>query len=104
MIAEKDTDELVWHVSSNSEITNKLSYEFYREKSAKIMWYKRLWASIIPPKISLFAWRVPNNRISMVVNLCKRKMLPSTICVSYIVDTEEMVDHLMLHCIATMSL
>lgn len=97
-IAEQDEDEVVWQGSSNGVISIKLAYEFYRAKSARIQWHKRLWTPFIPPKINILAWSMLNNRISISDNLYVRKCLRKKLCMCWIVGLEETLDHIMLHC------
>lgn len=83
-ISRTEDDELEWDGSTNGEITVKVAYDFYREKAPIIQWRKRLWRTFIPPRISMFAWKVVSNRLAIGSVLYSLGVIPCLLCIGWI--------------------
>lgn len=70
--SELENDELIWEGSANGEITVKDVYNFYREKGTITQWHGRIWRPFIPPKCSIFAWKVLPDRVVTAAVLYRR--------------------------------
>lgn len=68
-ISEVEEDELFWDGSANRVITVKAAYNFYRDKKQTVLWKKALWRKFIPPKISLFTWKLCSQRVIIALKL-----------------------------------
>lgn len=97
-ITDSEEDEMVWQGSANGVMYIKDAHEFYRVKETHVDWFKRLWIQVIPPKLSIFAWRVANNRIPLGDNLHRWNIVPAPICVQCIDGSVEDINHLLLLC------
>lgn len=73
-IKEEKHDEIIWDHGSNGVLTVKDAYDHYRKKLPTRQWMKGLWENNIPPKISIFMWKVANNRVETAVNLKRRNV------------------------------
>lgn len=97
-ISDLNCDELVWDGDVNGKMTMKLAYNFYRDRSVQQTWKRKLWNSFVSLKISIFVWKICNNRLLTGDVLFRRGLLPSSYCVGCIVGREETDNHLLLHC------
>lgn len=61
-ISLEPEDELLWEGSNNGKIMVKEAYDRCRRRS-KYNYGKTIWRKFIPPKISMFTWKVMNNRL-----------------------------------------
>lgn len=59
---------------------------------------KNLWDVFIPPKLSIFAWRITQDRIATASKLSNMKLLHSPVCTGCIIGVPETIDHIMLNC------
>lgn len=62
----------------------------------KAIWLNKLWINFIPPKFSVFGWRLLHGRVSTAQNLLQRNIIPAPVCVSCIVGAVENDDSLFL--------
>lgn len=91
-------NRLGWNRSGTGRISVKAASAFYRHKNTQQMWKEKLWNNFVPPKISLFAWKVCHNRVLTGDVLYKRGIIPAACCVGCIVGKEETANHLLLEC------
>lgn len=103
-ITEEDEDQLVWLGRANGEIAIKIAYMHYSEKNVECHWLKFFWLTFVPPKLSVFAWKMVNNRIAIGAQLCRRNIIPAPLCVRCIVRMEEDLSHLILPCPTSINL
>lgn len=65
-------DELIWVGDSTSKLMVKSVYEFYRTKEITVQWQGKIWQSYIPPRISIFIWKLVHNSLPMEYNANRR--------------------------------
>lgn len=70
----RNTDETYWNGSNIGELTTKFAFERYREKEIIIPWMKYVWRRFTHPKISIFIWKLVQNKVAVAQNLTKRGM------------------------------
>lgn len=70
IIPEYDTgDDLVWEGANEGVMTVKNAYDHYREREQTTPWIIALWHPFLPPKISIFLWKIYHNRVATDFNL-----------------------------------
>ncbi|KAL5802859.1 hypothetical protein ACOSQ4_031164 [Xanthoceras sorbifolium] len=82
-------DSLIWHFDKSGEYSVKSGYRVAAQEklsrsgsssSPDSKWWLALWNLNIPPKIKIFIWRVCNNAIPSLCNLCSRKIVVDPCC------------------------
>ncbi|KAL5794878.1 hypothetical protein ACOSP7_003472 [Xanthoceras sorbifolium] len=89
-------DSLIWHFDKSGEYSEKLSRSG-SSSSPDSKWWLALWNLNIPPKIKIFIWRVCNNAIPSLCNLCSRKIVVDPCC-SRCGDAPESSAHALFWC------
>lgn len=97
-ISESNDNELIWEGSPNGDISVKSAYEFCREKEQSVKWLQQLWKKFIPPKLSIFAWKILCNRVTTGSWLCSKGIILSPVCIGCIHGAVEDLNHLLLFC------
>lgn len=96
-IAKTDDDELFWDGTAEGVITVKEAYNLSRERSCGEM-EKKIGQRFIPPKISIFVWKIISKKLLTATTLHKWGSLPSPVCIGCIIGSDEMINHLLLNC------
>lgn len=97
-ISDEDEDAIFWEGAANGIIIVKESYNFYRHKNTEVLWKKKLWNDFTPPRISILAWKITQNRLPTADALYRRSILPSSVCINCITGSVEDMNHIMLQC------
>lgn len=89
---------VLWDGLKNGEILVKPSYDFYRSKQTAVQGKKNMWQAFLPPKISMFAWKICYHRITTNDVLCRWAKIPSPVYINCIRGTKEYASHLFIRC------
>lgn len=89
-------DTLSWSLNGNGIFTSKSAYYslFNSHPVEKLDW---IWKTSLPPRVSLFTWRVLNNAIPTKNNLFIKKCSPTPIC-DLCLNAIEDLDHIFKFC------
>lgn len=94
----QEQDELIWEGSQNGKITVRDALEDCRVKNYVCSSWRGLWRQFIPPRISVFCWKVLYDRLPSAAVLHKQNMLPAPVYLACISGQNEDTDHVFLHC------
>lgn len=94
-IADAEEDKLEWDGSTNGVITVKVAYNHYREKNHTFLWKKAFWRKFIPQKMSIFSWKVVNNRLTTSDRLYEWGVLLTPVCTGCINGSRETVNDIL---------
>lgn len=97
-IMKEKQDELIWTGSHNGTITVKEAFNFCRGKGTVCYWLKGLWRKFIPPRISVFLWKILNNRLPTAELMHSNRLLPSPVCLACITGQSENIEHIFITC------
>lgn len=95
----RDMDELIWMKGQTGTLTIKDAYSVYRTKSRNRPWLKKLWQRYLPPKFSVFAWKIATNSLPTDFNALIRGVDiygGCAVCENQLVLEDQ--DHLFIHC------
>lgn len=92
-------DMLIWKPSATGKLTMKAAFEYYREKEEEMTWLKLIWKRFLPPKISVFIWRLLWHKLPTEDNLRKRGMVLTSCCSNCAQPSmEETTQHVLWEC------
>lgn len=92
-------DELIWEGSQSGRLTVKEAHNFYRERGIEVNWYKNLWQKFVPPRVSIFAWKILHNCLPTDDNANRRGIIVEggcALCDSPTVLEDQ--EHLFIQC------
>ncbi|KAK3193016.1 hypothetical protein Dsin_024326 [Dipteronia sinensis] len=78
-----------WHYDTKGIYEVKSGYriamqekiiEVYSDPSKSQRWWARMWGLNIPHKVKIFIWRICNNALPSLVNMCFKKVVKVTCC------------------------
>lgn len=83
-------DELVWRCYASDELSVKSDYKLLQLGTFSptinylqidfVDFYKTLWNLKLPSKIQITVWRIANNFLSSMANLCSKKLVANANC------------------------
>ncbi|KAK2654213.1 hypothetical protein Ddye_014069 [Dipteronia dyeriana] len=85
----RSADKLLWHFDKKGTYEVKSGYriamnekivEACSDPSVNQNWWSRLWSLNVPPKVKIFIWRLCNNALPSLSNLCWRKVVREVSC------------------------
>lgn len=98
-IEEESNNEIIWTGSRSGQMTMKEAYVTYIGGKVKQIWVGRVWEPFLPPKISIFAWKLIMDRLPTSVALKRRNVIGGDpISLQCISGEIEYVEHILIHC------
>lgn len=98
LLSDHCSDEIIWEGATDGIIIVKTAYDIYRDKLVSLRWKKKLWNQFIPPKLSVLAWKITSNRLLTGDVLCKKGIIPASVCIGCISGAMEDATYLLLQC------
>ncbi|KAH1226713.1 putative ribonuclease H protein [Glycine max] len=94
-------DQWLWTADPTGHYSVKSAYKMMLAESAEESHdstFEELWNLKIPSKVSVFAWRLLNNRLPTKVNLQRRHIEVNDSSCPFCRSTDEIEGHLFFHC------
>ncbi|KAL9679405.1 hypothetical protein QQ045_017264 [Rhodiola kirilowii] len=89
-------DKLIWRGAASRIFSTKACYEKIRETAPKSNMYKHLWHPWIPPKISVFVWKLWHRAVPTDDNISRCGISLASRCWCCINRKREEMEHLFL--------
>ena len=106
-ISSMGKDCMVWLAEPHGHYTTKSAYNFYTIPSTANWYgniYKKIWKLKIPPRASVFCWRLLKNRLPTKDNLLRRNINIQDQNCPLCGNAQEDVGHLFFNCNLTKGL
>lgn len=90
-------DRYIWQPNNSGMFSVASFYELLRHRKPKVDWYRLIWKSKIPPKVSFICWLLMHKMLKTRQFLSARGVNISTECV-FCICTNETCEHLFWQC------
>ena len=100
-LRSEEHDRWLWVAEPNGRYSAKSAYKVIREDilgDGQVRSFKELWKLRVPAKVTMFAWRLIQDKLSIRDNLKKKRIELQEYLCPFCILVDESASHLFLHC------